>query len=822
MADDIARLGLAIDASQVQFANVLLDEFEKRAGAAGKTVGGATQQMTGGFAALRVALGQVGGATGATSAGFAGLGTILRTLGPVGITLGATIGTITFALNKAQNGAREFTAEMFRLEDAADMAGITVGQFQALRQAGEKAGASAEQVAGSVAKLTAAWTAAQEGEGELFKRLKELNPVWAEQISNARKLEEVVNILGRDVFPNVSGEMAITIGRLISMRSAGADMASVYQQMAGEGGLGAVEERMKRLGTIFGDDEITKAAKRHVEITEIERRTTEQWNSGMNKLWNTIRGLSASWLGLTEGTGLEAATRFNERVSRMTTPASEWNEDLRVRVEKEKVEELKKLWEDYGVTRRAAQKVTDEPIDGQAGGEGLATRLRREADEILERYNRVKKEVQEIQAVGEGKPATFADRFGAAGGGVAEQSKKNTTALEQEKTAEQKLMEQREESRKQLQKRVQEDDQRAQVLGDQISNAEKLEMAERKRQLAVIQGAKVREDELNTVREMERRQLSAADVALKTTLGVTNATEQERIKLEELDRVHLKVKLSAEEYAKAMGLIKKETEELIEQQEVRLSRFPQLVQMQQEMGNAFKQADKFATGTITSIGDTLGNVWSEQLGRGEEFRKKIAELNREGHTTQALWLTLGEQIAASLRKMVIEMLVLTPLAAAFKNTMSGFSGVSFSGLFGGGATVGGGSQGAVVGSEYTSRHTVDPAVFAGAPHFARGGIPGGGIPVIAHQGEGIFTPAQMRALGMMAGRGGAPEVHIHENAGGDRTTTKTSQGRGGRVRMDIYLRSIEDHIAARFEDPSSSVNQAAARAYGLDPARGAA
>lgn len=68
-------------------------------------------------------------------------------------------------------------------------------------------------------------------------------------------------------------------------------------------------------------------------------------------------------------------------------------------------------------------------------------------------------------------------------------------------------------------------------------------------------------------------------------------------------------------------------------------------------------------------------------------------------------------------------------------------------------------SGGIVGAGSSFGRMVNPGVFNGAPRFHTGGIAGDEVPIIAKRGEGVFTPAQMRALG---GRGGAT-VNVTQN-----------------------------------------------------------
>ena len=96
-------------------------------------------------------------------------------------------------------------------------------------------------------------------------------------------------------------------------------------------------------------------------------------------------------------------------------------------------------------------------------------------------------------------------------------------------------------------------------------------------------------------------------------------------------------------------------------------------------------------------------------------------------------------IAADLIRLQIRTHFIAPLAGA----LEGWFGVGHSGM--------------IVGQPSGVRRRVDPAIFANAPRFHRGGLPGGlrsgEVPIIANRTEGIFTAEQMQALGGLARRG---------------------------------------------------------------------
>jgi TP901 family phage tail tape measure protein len=78
------------------------------------------------------------------------------------------------------------------------------------------------------------------------------------------------------------------------------------------------------------------------------------------------------------------------------------------------------------------------------------------------------------------------------------------------------------------------------------------------------------------------------------------------------------------------------------------------------------------------------------------------------------------------------------------NGLKGISaGTSWAALF-----AGVGHTGGIVGQTSLPQRVVDPNIFSGAKRYGTGGIVGKDeYPIIAHRNEGIFTPAQMKALG---------------------------------------------------------------------------
>lgn len=111
--------------------------------------------------------------------------------------------------------------------------------------------------------------------------------------------------------------------------------------------------------------------------------------------------------------------------------------------------------------------------------------------------------------------------------------------------------------------------------------------------------------------------------------------------------------------------------------------------------------------------------------------------------------------------------LLAKLMGGVMSTAGGIFGSSLGAMSGGVNTLGVGGifhTGGIIGDRAPASRMIDSSVFLGAPRFHTGGVIGRDeVPIIAQKGEGVFTAAQMKALGIMGkvGQGVARAMQVN-------------------------------------------------------------
>ena len=219
--------------------------------------------------------------------------------------------------------------------------------------------------------------------------------------------------------------------------------------------------------------------------------------------------------------------------------------------------------------------------------------------------------------------------------------------------------------------------------------------------------------------------------------------------------------------------------------------------------NAAKQAERAVTGAFKSMEDALTQfVMTGKL----DFN------------------SLANSIISDLIRIQIQRAITLPLAnfamSLFAPAASTALPLGSGDLMGVNANIA--HSGGLLGSDGLPSRQVDPGLFAGARRFHTGGLVSGEVPIIARQGEAVFTPGQLRALGgAVAGR---PQVNVEVNvinrASGVETRVEQQQQPDGSTRLDVIVEQMEARMA-RSISQGSGLSPTLERRYGLNPAAGA-
>lgn len=219
--------------------------------------------------------------------------------------------------------------------------------------------------------------------------------------------------------------------------------------------------------------------------------------------------------------------------------------------------------------------------------------------------------------------------------------------------------------------------------------------------------------------------------------------------------------------------------------------------------NAAKQAERAVTGAFKSMEDALTQfVMTGKVDFNSLANSIISDLIR-----------IQIQRAITLPLANWAMSLFTPAASAALPLGSGD-------LMGVNANIA--HSGGLLGADGLPSRQVDNGVFAGARRFHTGGLVSGEVPIIARQGETVFTPGQLRALGgAVAGR---PQVNVEFNvinrASGVETRVEQQQQPDGSTRLDVIVEQMEARMA-RSISQGSGLAPTLERRYGLNPAAGA-
>ena len=212
------------------------------------------------------------------------------------------------------------------------------------------------------------------------------------------------------------------------------------------------------------------------------------------------------------------------------------------------------------------------------------------------------------------------------------------------------------------------------------------------------------------------------------------------------------------------------------------------------------------------------------------FQSMEDALTRFVMTGKLDFKSLADSIIADLVRIQIQRAITLPLANWASGLLTPASSPAATSDFplGSGDLVGVNANvahtGGLLGGDSLPSRQVSADHFAQARRFHTGGLVTGEVPIIAREGEAVFTPGQLRALGASAaGAAGRPAVNVQVNvinrASGIHTRVEEQQQADGSTRLDVIVEKIEAHLS-RSIAIGSGLAPTLERRYGLNPAAG--
>ena len=185
--------------------------------------------------------------------------------------------------------------------------------------------------------------------------------------------------------------------------------------------------------------------------------------------------------------------------------------------------------------------------------------------------------------------------------------------------------------------------------------------------------------------------------------------------------------------------------------------------------------------------------------------------------------SMADSIIADMVRMQIQSSITKPLAGALGGFLGDIAGSIFGAPAGAGtaAPTATAHTGGVIGGDHLSMRSVNMDVFAGAPRFHTGGIVGNEVPIIAKQGEAVFTPGQMKLLGgaLQSKPNVNVSVRVENNASNAQARADVSRDSAGNMDLKIIIEEVEGNLSRNI-GRGEGLAPTLERRYGLNPAAG--
>ena len=249
-----------------------------------------------------------------------------------------------------------------------------------------------------------------------------------------------------------------------------------------------------------------------------------------------------------------------------------------------------------------------------------------------------------------------------------------------------------------------------------------------------------------------------------------------------------------------------------------------LVWANAEYQRSFEYGAKSALRTY--IDDATNAAKRTQQVTTNAFRSMEDALTKFVMTGKLDFKSMADSIIADLVRIQIQRSITLPLANWLGSVIPGMGASTAAGSAAGASSAMTmiAHSGGVIGTDALDSRPVNPGVFSGASRFHAGGIVNGEVPIIAQEGEAVFTRGQMRALGgALSAKSQSAAVNIQVNvvnqARGVEARIEQQRQPDGGLRLDVFIEQIEGRMA-RAISQGTGIAPTLERRYGLNPAMG--
>jgi hypothetical protein len=300
--NDTAALVVALSAQ--------VSKFQKDMDQANQIADKSIKQMEDRFAASGKVISDklTGFASNATSQ-LGVLGVAISALGPIGIGVTATLGSMVLLFDFLAGKVAVFAEKMKELQEASDVTGLTLAQLQALGRAGKQAGLDFDETVRAIERLSTRFEQLRtKGTGELFDELLRIDRGLLLQVASAKDLASALDILSK-AFANLDDQQRVLLARALGGERGFAGVIRLFQQLGQAGGLQALQAQLQAAGKTIDETMAPRLRQLLLDIEDIKRATDKMWaqavsievleaQKSMAESWQTIvgwitRGLSA-------------------------------------------------------------------------------------------------------------------------------------------------------------------------------------------------------------------------------------------------------------------------------------------------------------------------------------------------------------------------------------------------------------------------------------------------------------------------------------------------------------------------------------------------